>query len=284
MGILIALVPALGWGFQSIVMQKIGGKFTNKVMGMALSTFVIALLVFIFKQPNWSANLLWGSILSGAFWSFGQILQVKSFDLVGVSKAMPISTGEQLLGTTLFGAFYFKEWTTPLQYILGFSALVLIIVGITLTTVQDKASEEGGNIKLGLIILTISSVGFIGYNVFPRVFNLNGWDALLPQAIAMLISVMVLVAFQKDNDMFGKKSWQNMLTGLLFGIANVGILFSNQINGVAVGFTLSQLNVVVATLGGLWILHEVKSKREMSYTLWGLVLVVIGAFLIGMTK
>ena len=34
MGILIALVPALGWGFQSIVMQKIGGKFTNKVMGL----------------------------------------------------------------------------------------------------------------------------------------------------------------------------------------------------------------------------------------------------------
>lgn len=51
MGYLIALIPALGWGFQSIVMQKIGGKFTNKVMGMVITTFIFSVVIAFFKHP-----------------------------------------------------------------------------------------------------------------------------------------------------------------------------------------------------------------------------------------
>ena len=35
--ILIGLIPALGWGFQGIIMQKIGGTTANKQMGMVLT-------------------------------------------------------------------------------------------------------------------------------------------------------------------------------------------------------------------------------------------------------
>lgn len=286
MGILIGLVPALGWGIQSIVMQKIGGKYTNKTLGMTFTTVLFGLTAFLINRPMMSKGLLWGALLSGFCWSVGQILQVKSFDLIGVSKAIPISTGEQLVVTTLLGAILLKEWTHGWQYWVGIPALVLIILGVTLTTIQDHTSSEdqGSNFKLGMIILVISTLGMAGYAVFPQVFKLDGWDVLLPQSIAMMVGVMILSSFQKGNEMFGKKTWQNMLTGICFGIANIGLLFSNQLNGVAVGFTLSQLNVVVATLGGIWILHELKSHREMKYTLWGLALVVVGAILIGVTK
>ena len=159
-------------------------------------------------------------------------------------------------------------------------------MGVAFTTVEDNKTEKGGssNLKKGMLILIISSIGQAGYAVLPRVFDLNGGDVLLPQSIAMTAGVMLLSSFEKDNDMFGKKTWQNMLTGICFSVANVGLLFSNQINGVAVGFTLSQLNVVVSTIGGIWFLHEVKTKHEMKYTMWGLALVVLGAVLIGITK
>lgn len=35
--ILLALVPAFGWGLQGIVMQKVGGTTANKQMGMVLT-------------------------------------------------------------------------------------------------------------------------------------------------------------------------------------------------------------------------------------------------------
>ena len=50
--ILIALVPALGLGFQVICMQLIGGKYTNKVMGMAIVTLIFRLLP-IWKELTW---------------------------------------------------------------------------------------------------------------------------------------------------------------------------------------------------------------------------------------
>ncbi|EOY2583347.1 GRP family sugar transporter [Enterococcus lactis] len=54
--------------------------------------------------------------------------------------------------------------------------------------------------------------------------------------------------------------------------------------GVALGFTLSQMNVIVSTLGGMLILHETKTSKETRYTLDGLLLVVTGGLLIGLTK
>ena len=286
MGILIGLVPALGWGLQALVMQKIGGKYTNKTLGMALTTIVFGIAAYFYLRPEMTAALLWGSILSGLSWSLGQILQTKSFDLLGVSTAMPVSTGEQLVLTTLLGAIALQEWTHAWQYFVGLPAIAIIVLGVAFTTVEDNKIEKGGssNLKKGMLILIISSIGQAGYAVLPRVFDLNGGDVLLPQSIAMTAGVMLLSSFEKDNDMFGKKTWQNMLTGICFSVANVGLLFSNQINGVAVGFTLSQLNVVVSTIGGIWFLHEVKTKHEMKYTMWGLVLVVLGAVLIGITK
>ena len=115
--LLLGLVPALGWGMQAIVMQIVGGKFTNKVMGMVTGNLIFAAIIFIFRQPaSLTPSLIIGAVLCSVFWGIGQILQVCSFDLLGVSMAMPINTAEQLIGTILFGVFYFHEWHTTRQY------------------------------------------------------------------------------------------------------------------------------------------------------------------------
>lgn len=283
--ILLSLVPALGWGAQSLVMQKVGGKFTNKVMGMVLGTTIFALIVLIFRGlPDFSFNLILGSLLCGASWCFGQLLQVKSFDLVGVTITMPISTGEQLLGTTLFGAIYFHEWTQHWQFVIGIMALIIIISGVTIISKSKRGNYDKTNLKKSLLLLLLSTLGMMGYAIFPRLFNLNGWDMLFPQAISMLLTMTVLVFLQKDNNMFSKKTLANIPTGFCFAIANLSLLLSNEINGIAVGFTMSQLNVVVSTLGGMFLLNESESKRERIIIFGGLILVLIGATMIGITK
>lgn len=83
--ILIGLVPAVAWGAQNIVMQLIGGRYTNKNMGMAFGVLIFAIGVFIFHRPaEVTSSLIWGSILCGISWSLGNILQVKSFDMIGL--------------------------------------------------------------------------------------------------------------------------------------------------------------------------------------------------------
>src|SRR5699024_7224612 len=111
MGILIGLILAVGRGMQAMVMQMIGGNYKNKTLCMAFTKIIFCVCTFFYLRPEITSALLWGSILSGLSWSVGQILQNKSFDLLGVSTAMPVSTGEQLVLTTLLGAIALQEWT-----------------------------------------------------------------------------------------------------------------------------------------------------------------------------
>jgi glucose uptake protein GlcU len=54
-----------------------------------------------------------------------------------------------------------------------------------------------------------------------------------------------------------------MIDGLVFSAAALTILLSKSLNGTATATTLSQTNILLATLGGLFILKERKPKREL---------------------
>ena len=95
-------------------------------------------------------------LISGALWAFGQGNQLKSVNLIGVSKTMPISTGMQLVGTTLFSAIFLGEWSTMVQVVMGLIAMVLLVVGIALTSL--KAKNEGTS-----IIQNSKSNGYLAY-------------------------------------------------------------------------------------------------------------------------
>lgn len=286
--ILLGLIPALTWGIQPVIMTKIGGKPSNQQMGMVMGTMLFAIIVFIFRRPEeWTPNLVISCILCGLIWSFGQINQIKSFPMIGVSRAVPISTGTQLIGTSLVGVLYFREWDTTMKLVMGFSAIIVIIVGVSFTAFQERKGRENEQLldmKRGIITLLMSSAAFVCYAVIPRVAGINGWDALFPQAIAMFAGTVFFCKMEKDTNIWGRKSFQNILTGFAFAIANLTVMLSNERNGVAVGFTLSQMNVIVATLGGLLILRETKTKLELKYILGGLLLVACGGIVIGLTK
>ena len=63
--ILLALVPAFGWGLQGIVMQKVGGTTANKQMGMVLTTLLFGIVVLIFHPINWSWTLIAAAAING---------------------------------------------------------------------------------------------------------------------------------------------------------------------------------------------------------------------------
>lgn len=275
--ILIGLIPALGWGFQGIIMQKIGGTTANKQMGMVLTALVMSIVVALVDPIAWSPSLIAAAAVNGIPWAIAQILQIKSFDYLGVSRAMPLTSGMQLILTSVIGAFYFNEWPHAWQMGVGFAGIALIIVGTVLTTYTEAGQEttSKSDIRKGVIITAISSALYVAYATAARFFNVDSFQILLPQAMFMLAATIVISIIVSKRDsvdgvfgrvegVFGLKSWQNMLTGVLWSVANIAVLFSNQVNGVAVGWTLANMNLIFATLGGLFILHEKKTPRSSS--------------------
>ena len=285
LNLLIGLMPMIGWGLFPILTGKFGGKPVNQILGTTYGTLLFAIIVALVRQtPMLSGKAFLFTFLSGVFWSAGQILVFYAFAEMGVSRTMPVSTGFQLVGASLWSVIVLGEWATGNAKLIGFSAIILIIFGVWLTTYSEKKlpKEDGGmNAVKGVLLVACAEIGYLGYSAFPQAVNVSGFSAFLPQALGMAVVATVFAIATKSNraekPFKTKSSYTNIISGLFFAFAALTYLISARpsVNGLATGFILSQMNVVIATLGGIYILHENKTKKEMGFILTGLVLVVI---------
>lgn len=284
MDILIGLIPAVSWGVLPLAVSKLGGKPINQIFGTTLGALLVALIVQAVSGQSASGTVFLFCFISGAFWAFGQMLQYTAYTEIGVSKAMPLSTGMQLLGTSLLGVIAFGEWGSAQSKLIGFGSVAIVIVGVIITSYQEnKKKNDNANMKKAVIVLLVSAVGYVGYSGFPRFVSANGWVEFLPQAVGMFSASVIFSIFMTRGSALGQKaSYKNILPGLVFSIGALTFLLSTARNGVAVGFTLSQMNVVIATLGSIFLLGEKKTKKEMKAVLGGLALVVTGGVLINL--
>ncbi|KGR85520.1 RhaT/GlcU family sugar-proton symporter [Lysinibacillus odysseyi] len=285
MDILLAILPALFWGSIVLFNVKLGGGPYSQLLGTTFGALIFSIGIYLFVQPTLTPLIFAVGIVSGLFWAVGQINQLKSIQLMGVSLTMPISTGLQLVSTSLFGVIVFNEWSTRTSIILGVLALVFIVIGIILTSLPNKEQKEGeegqGNLKKGIVILLISTAGYLVYVVVIRLFDVDGWTALLPQAIGMVIGG---VLFTFKHKPFNKYAIRNILPGLIWAAGNLFLFISQPRVGVATSFSLSQMGIVISTLGGILILGERKTKRQITGVIFGIILIIIAGVMLGLAK
>lgn len=284
MSIIIGLIPALAWGLLPIVVTKAGGKPSNQILGTTAGTFLVALAVFLFLQPATTPRVFILSALSGALWGVGQIGQYHAYARIGVSKTMPVSTGLQLVGTSLIGVLAFGEWGAASDKMIGFGALAVVVLGIFLTSLK-RGQKEGSSGKSAFIILFFTNFGYLAYSAIPDVVGAGGAAIFFPQAGGMLFAALVYaLAGGHASALRESASWKNIPSGFLFSVAALAYIVSAQRNGIATGFVLSQLSVVLSTILGVLVLKEKKTPFEMKATLAGLVLIMGGATIIAFLK
>ena len=284
MEILIALVPAVMWGSILLVSSKLGGEPNNQVVGITFGALFFSIVVFFFISPQFSWTAITVSFISGLLWALGQMNQFKAVTHLGVSKTLPISTGLQLVGTSLFGVLAFGEWSTTMKLIIGISALSLICLGVVLTSYQQKDPNDKGQgspLKKGMSILLLSTVGYVGYVVLIRWFSIDGWTAILPQSIGMVVGAILLSIKAKP---FNKYTIRNMIPGLMWATGNLALLLSIPRVGTATSFSLSQTGIIISTLGGIFILGEKKTKKQIVLVIIGSILIIAGGVMLGFTK
>ncbi|KEK24523.1 RhaT/GlcU family sugar-proton symporter [Bacillus gaemokensis] len=284
MDIFLAILPAIFWGSIVLFNVKLGGGPYSQTLGTTLGALIFSIVIYIFMKPVLTPLVIGVGGVSGLFWALGQSNQLKSIDLMGVSKTMPISTGLQLVATTLFGVIVFHEWSTVISIVLGVLALICIIIGIILTSLQseeEKSNEQSGSFKKGIFILLISTVGYLVYVVVIRLFHVDGWSALLPQAIGMVMGGVLLTFKHKP---FNKYAIRNIIPGLIWAAGNMFLFISQPRVGVATSFSLSQMGIVISTLGGIFILGEKKTKRQIIAIVIGIIFIIVAGIMLGIAK
>lgn len=289
-GILFALVPMFAWGSIGFVANKIGGDAKQQTLGMTLGAFVFALVVFFFRQPHLTLPIFLIGLIGGFIWAIGQSGQFHAMKHIGVSVASPLSAGSQLVLGGLIGVFAFQEWTKPIQFVLGFIAMLALIIGFYFSAKQDKTVEspEQQDYKKGLFSLAYSTLGYVAYvilfnNLSSLWFHVK-FDTLtiiLPMSVGMMIGAVVLAGGKIKLEGVVVK---NIAVGLMWGVGNVFMLLAASLAGNAIAFSFSQLGVIISTLGGIFFLGEQKTRKEMGYITIGTVLFVLGAILLAIVK
>lgn len=281
--ILIGLGPLLGWGLFPTIASKFGGRPVNQIFGATVGTLIFAIVLALFKVIGLPGGMaLVFSLISGAGWAFGQIITFKAFELVGSSRAMPITTAFQLLGASLWGVFALGNWPGITNKIIGFLALLVILIGARMTVwTETKQQEYSKNLRSAVILLLVGEIGYWIYSAAPQATDIGGFKAFLPQAIGMVIVAVIyaLMNMSKGNAFKEKVSWQQIISGFFFAFAALTYLISAQpnMNGLATGFVLSQTSVVLATLTGIFFLNQKKTSKELMITIVGLVLILVAA-------
>ncbi|KGH97151.1 GRP family sugar transporter [Oenococcus oeni] len=309
MGILIALIPAITWGSTGLVNTKMGGSAAQQTLGMTFGALIFGLAVMLFYViPNHISldYRIWiVGLFSGIFWAVGTAGQFVAYKDMGVSSAFPLSTAGQIVSNAIMAAAVLGEWTTIQMWIFGAIAITLVTTGALLTSARSKASKSTSTQRPaayshGLIALLLSTIGYMLYFVFPNLMFKVGFiskavheanngasymTAIIgPQAIGQVIGAFIIVifVFHESEKMFQKATWRNILTGLNWRVGNLFMFIStaNPAIGQATATTLSQMGVIVGTFGGIYLLHEKKTRDQMVKIVIGSVLVVIGGVLI----
>ena len=314
MDMVIALLPALFFGATGIITTLLGGKAVQGTLGMTYGAVIFGLgLMLIYVVPNagWDYVLnprIWVvGLFSGLFWAVGSAGQFTAMKQIGVTLAIPLSTAGQIVTNALMAALVLGEWNTGRMWLFGLISVALVCVGALCTSVQDKSEEQGvqqvpkSQFTAGLISVAISTLGFMLYFVFPNLLSKIGYisddvhDApngtgvhymtavIAPQSIGMLAGALLIVLFvaKEPSLIVEKHTFLNMITGVVWAIGNVLIFIScaNPNIGQAVATTFSQLNVIVAVLGGILILHEKRTRRQLWFIALGTLLIAAGAVL-----
>lgn len=281
--LLIGLGPLIGWGLFPTIASKFGGKPVNQIIGATVGTLIFAFVFFISTGHGFPTGMdLFFALLSGAGWSFGQIMTFKAFEYVGSSRAMPVTTAFQLLGASLWGVFALGNWPGVTNKIIGFLALVVILIGAWMTVWSEHPEATNKNLlRKAVVILIMGEIGYWLYSAAPQATDIGGKAAFLPQAIGMVIVAVIygLMKMKNGNPFTNKVTWLQIISGFFFAFAALTYLISAQpnMNGLATGFVLSQTSVVLATLTGIYFLNQRKTSKEMLVTVIGLVLILVAA-------
>lgn len=306
MDILLALTPSLFLGPLGILLAKIGGTVRQQTLGEMLGALLVASLALPFLAPNWTTTSFLVPFIGGITCAIGIAMQLYSFRVVGVSRTMPISTGLQIMITGLAGVVIFNEWATPSATLLGVVAMLIIIAGIALTSFSEQATggaaldvdeaeagQAGASAKVvdkaamrrGLVINVVSAFLLCGYMVWLRWEDINYTEFIFPLALGMAVGAALVAIFLRDGKpLFNATLVKLLVPGVMFGIGVMLMQIANQRVGVAAGFTLSQVGVVISVFGGIVWLKERKTPTELRASILGVLLVLVGAAIIGYTK
>ena len=225
--------------------------------------------------------------INGIVWTIASVAVLSSIDRIGLAKSNQWKSLQGPIGAFLMLAFFSEFLTTKVIFIVF--AIVFITFAAMMFSTREKDTDSVD--KRGIVYALLAAVFYGLYTLVKKYLTNEG--TLFAQQIYTAIFVFISAAsyilikyrtLRIDAPETKKEIALPLLGGVLFfGNASFNVLAYKYIEGSIVSM-LHQLNAVWLFLIGVFVFKEIDFKKHWLRLLAGLILSIIGLFMLILAK
>ncbi len=275
LGLIAALISAIGWGSYFVPMKKKGDVdiFSFQLVmcaGIFLSSIVFSLLMQKFSFVPFA-------FISGIVWGFGNLLSAFAVKRIGLSIAPPVWMGTGIFASFLLGILAAGE---SVSLIIGLAGIAVLALGFfALSGIYGKGNSD----FKGILFSLLAGIVFGSYLLPLSLFGFDPQDYFFPMSLGILVSGVSIFAFSRKK-LESKIIPSGMASGFVWNIANFSSLFAVSFLGLAIGFPLTQLALFVSVMWGLFYFREFKEKSKIKRIIIAGIIIFLGAIILSFAK
>jgi len=274
-GIITALLAAILWG-SMVVPLKIAKKPDVIWFQLALALGALSGTIIIVPIAGllYEANLYGFS--SGLIWATGNILALKSITKLGIARSTPLFVGTSILLSSSWGILYFKE--PIMRFETALIGLALLLIGITIVNTTQK--QQNKQLPKEGIILAMAAGLLLGTQFVPLKMVGISLEILLfsmSLGVATGATIIFLVMGRHINI---KHLPHGLASGWIFAAGNYFGIFTIATLGLTIGFSITQIAVLVSILWGIIYFKEMPEPRNQTKIIIAATLILTGSYIL----
>jgi len=287
-----ALIPVIAWGTWLVPSQNV--RYPNqqvKTLFVTLANLGLALLVLSTQGFDTLTSLhpasFWLVFAGGIIWGVSGLCAFVATAQLGIARAFGIWAPLNIVISMLWGALLFGEFpNTDTRSLLVLGCALFIVIGGVILIISAKPSNQASKERpwLGYAGAVGAGVLWGSYFIPIQYAGVSMWVGAFPLALGMfsMSVLLVLMAGQLPRLSRSSDAFRTLLTGLIWGVGNYGMLLLVDNLGAGRGFTIAQLSIVVnALMGILWLKDPRPGSRAAWLTLIGCILATLGGIILG---
>lgn len=265
-GLAFALLAAVGWGTYFVPVKKTGLNNIFQLqggIGIGAIIFALAMLPF-YGSPTID---IYG-VSAGVIWVAASVLMILAVKYIGLARAAPIDGSLVIITSFLWGLLFFKEQLGSLLFAL--IGLTLLVIGMPLIAAGEKrdGSKKGyilaisAGLLWGAIFVPLKLADTLESTYFSMAFTI------------FIIGIILMIAARQFRT---KDAAVGTAAGVMWNAANLTSFVAIASLGLAIGYPLTQLAILIAVLWGLLYFKEVTQKKSSLAIYAGAAVVLIGS-------
>lgn len=289
LGFIFAALTILFFGSWAVPTKTLKQDPYIMAFWLTVGHFILSVLIFLLLAgKGLRSDILVAPFIAGILWAVGIAAGFVGIKNLGITRALGVWIPAIIIISALWGLLFFGEAKilgTQKLFLTILSIIMLVAAALAIVFSTKSKEEKLGNIKLGILASATLALFHGSFFVPLRVIEASIFITFLPFTIGMVLTTLAILLFKRLSIFTDPISISRMvLAGLILGGGNYTALLTIQFLGVAQGYPLAQLGIIVNTLWGTLVFKEVKSLQGKVLIVIGVALALFGAIILNFAR